>query len=113
MPRETIWLCFDLGVRGDYESLYSWLDRHSAKECGDSLAWLWYDYSGDLVEELKSDLRQAVALDRRSRIYLLRLMGGRVRGKFLFGNRRSAPWSGYAPSESPEEDTSSGEERDD
>ncbi len=113
MPRETIWLCFDLGVRGDYENLFAWLDRHDAKECGDSLAWLSYEYSADFVDELKRDLERALAVDRRSRIYVIRLMDGRIRGKFLFGSRRSAPWTGYGPSEAPQEDTSSGEERDD
>jgi hypothetical protein len=112
MAREAIWLCFDLGVQGDYESLYSWLDGHDARECGDSLAWLSYDHSGDLVEDLKRDLKAAVAIDRRSRVYVVVLVGGKIKGKFLFGNRRSAPWTGYAPSEEPAEDSSSGEEHD-
>ena len=34
MTRSTIWISYDLGVRGDYENLYSWLDTHGAKECG-------------------------------------------------------------------------------
>jgi hypothetical protein len=32
------WLSFDLGLRGNYDSLYEWLDAHSASESGDSLA---------------------------------------------------------------------------
>ena len=39
-----IWLSYDLGIRGDYESLYSWLDDHEAKECGDSVAFLSFLY---------------------------------------------------------------------
>jgi hypothetical protein len=113
MAKQKVWLCFDLGVRGDYESLYAWLDRHGAKECGDSLAWFPYEDSGEIEEDLRRDLKEAVAIDKKSRIYLIRFSGGKFRGRFLFGSRRSAPWAGYAPSEEPEEDTSSGEERDD
>ena len=36
--KKFIWLSYDLGIGGDYESLYSWLDNHEAKECGDSVA---------------------------------------------------------------------------
>lgn len=33
-----IWLSFDLGVSGDYEGMYAWLDDKRAKECGSSVA---------------------------------------------------------------------------
>ena len=36
MKTSTIWISYDLGVRGDYEGLYAWLDSHGAKECGDT-----------------------------------------------------------------------------
>ena len=48
MASEAIWLSYDLGIRGDYESLYAWLDQHNAKECGDSLAFFKFDYTHDL-----------------------------------------------------------------
>jgi hypothetical protein len=32
------WLSFDLGLQGDYDSLYAWLDKQGAQECGDSVA---------------------------------------------------------------------------
>ena len=32
----TVWISYDLGIRGDYEGLYAWLDSHRAKECGDA-----------------------------------------------------------------------------
>jgi hypothetical protein len=35
MQRAAVWISFDLGVRGDYEGMYAWLDTHNAKECGD------------------------------------------------------------------------------
>jgi hypothetical protein len=60
MPERTIWLSYDMGVRGDYEGLYAWLDKHTARECGDSLAVLRYHYSADFIEELKSDLDRSI-----------------------------------------------------
>ena len=38
--QRSIWLSYDLGVRGDYEGMYSWLENHAAKECGSSVAFL-------------------------------------------------------------------------
>jgi hypothetical protein len=34
----VMWMSYDLGVKGDYEGLYAWLDDHEAKECGNSVA---------------------------------------------------------------------------
>ena len=28
-----IWLSFDLGISGDYEGMYAWLDDKNAQEC--------------------------------------------------------------------------------
>ncbi len=36
MENRIIWLSYDLGIQGDYPSLYEWLDKHQAKECGDN-----------------------------------------------------------------------------
>ena len=44
--KQAIWLSYDLGVRGDYEGLYAWLDKHQAKECGDNIAYFVYGYTG-------------------------------------------------------------------
>ena len=41
----VMWMSYDLGVKGDYEGLYAWLDDHDAKECGNSVAFLRYEYS--------------------------------------------------------------------
>jgi len=43
----AMWMSYDLGVKGDYEGLYAWLDDHDAKECGNSVAFLRYEYSAD------------------------------------------------------------------
>jgi hypothetical protein len=62
----TIWISFDLGIRGDYEGLYLWLDSHEAKECGESLALLHYKYDGTLLSKLKGDLETALNIDKRT-----------------------------------------------
>ena len=98
---KTVWISFDLGIRGDYESLYSWLDIKKARECGDNLAVLNYQFSGDLVQGLTRELRRELRTNKLSRIYLIYMNDetGKVKGKWLFGGRKAAPWSGYAPLE--------------
>jgi hypothetical protein len=97
----TVWISYDLGVRGDYEGLYAWLDAHDAKECGDSLAVLTYRHEGALVDKLKADLKKNVETDKRTRIYVVYrdLATGKNKGRFIFGTRRAAAWTGYAPSD--------------
>lgn len=100
----TIWLSFDLGVNGDYEGMYTWLDAHDAKECGDSFAFLKYEFEHSLVEELREELSRAVSLSPKARIYvILTTEGGKTRGRFIVGNRRNAPWSGFAPKPNTED----------
>ena len=104
--KHLIWVSYDLGVSGDYEGMYAWLDGHGAKECGDSLASLSYEHpNADVVEDLKADIQSAVSLAPRNRIYVIRQEDGKMKGKFVFGSRRSSPWTGYAVSEEQVEDT--------
>ena len=93
----TIWISYDLGVSGDYEGMYEWLDDHSATECGSSVAFLkQYEHDGDdLMEALKCDIRGTVQINKRSRIYVIRRVDGREKGSFLFGRRKGAPWDGF------------------
>lgn len=102
--KHWIWISFDLGVKGDYEGMYKWLDEHDARECGDSMAGLRYEYSDDLIDSLKRDLQDNVEFTSKSRVYVIRLLEGKMKGRFIFGGRRSAPWSGYAESRDQEED---------
>jgi len=96
---KTIWLSYDLGIKGDYENLYIWLDRHNAKECGDSLAVFKYTTGEkNLLEALKKDLKKNVSIRKEDRIYIIFKEDGRLKGKFLFGKRKVAPWAGYAKS---------------
>lgn len=93
--KSTVWISYDLGVNGDYEGLYSWLDVHGAKECGSSVAYLTYTHPGDLMETLRDEISGMVSLNKRSRIYVVRRDGERLRGSYLVGRRKAAPWEGY------------------
>lgn len=97
----TVWISYDLGVRGDYEGLYAWLDAHDAKECGDSLAVLAYSHDGALLDKLKADIKKHVTIDKRTRIYVVYRdkATGKNKGRFIFGARRAPVWTGYAPSD--------------
>lgn len=72
--RHFVWVSFDLGVKGDYQGMYTWLDNQSAKECGDSLACFWFEHaSDDLLEDLKRDIESNVDLDeKKNRVYVIR-----------------------------------------
>jgi hypothetical protein len=98
MTKSTIWLCYDLGVRGEYEGIYSWLDAHGAKECGDSVAVLTYEHVGSVVDQLKGELKAAFMIDKRTRIYVIyrEEATNKNKGAFIFGGRRAAPWTGYS-----------------
>lgn len=103
--KKPVWISYDLGVRGDYEGLYAWLDAHDAKECGDSVAFLHYEYSGALGESLAQELREKIDVSRETRIYVVwEEDDGKTKGRFIIGGRRAAPWSGYAAREFAEVD---------
>ena len=93
--KKTVWISYDLGVKGDYEGLYSWLDNHKAKECGNSVAVVEYDYTDALEEDLQKDLSQNVNFAKHDRVYIIWQEDQKMQGKFLFGKRKAAPWSGY------------------
>lgn len=88
--RETkrYWLSYDLGLHGDYDTLYGWLDSKEANECGDSVATFQSDRTSD---ELKIELTQLLSKTSKPRIYLI----SSNRGSFIIGKRKSAPWAGY------------------
>ncbi len=100
--KQAIWISYDLGIKGDYPGLYKWLDSHKAKECGNSCAFLHYNFNSDLLTELKADLQRFISLSANDRIYVIAIdkSSGKEQyaGKFIIGNRRASPWEGYAPS---------------
>ena len=97
--KSTVWISSDLGIRGDFSSLYAWLDKHQGKECGDSLAVLNYEYTGDLRTKLSKELSKLVADNKRARIYVIYRDSAtdKNKGAFLVGHRKGAPWEGYGP----------------
>ncbi len=102
---KIFWISFDLGVQGDYEGLYRWLDAHDAQECGDNVAFIKkYEYTGDLRENLKKELEGSIEINQKTRIYVIHEDSGKVKGKFIFGNRKRPSWTGYAPELVQEED---------
>lgn len=96
----TIWISYDLGVRGDYEGLYAWLDNNKASECGSSIAVLKYQHEDDLVEKITKDLEAAIEITKKTRIYVVYRdrKSNKNKGKFIFGGRKSAPWVGFGGS---------------
>jgi len=100
MKKKAIWISYDLGIKGDFPNLYAWLDNHNAKEAGDSIAFLNYEYSGNnLLETLKEDLKAKVNFKPGDRIYVIRMRidegKHKISGKFIIGNRKASPWIGY------------------
>ena len=93
--KSSVWLSFDLGVSGDYEGMYAWLDDHNAKECGSSVAFFQFSCDGDLPQALKAEIENAVSLNKRSRVYLVYGESGKMKGRYIIGRRKSAPWDGY------------------
>lgn len=93
----TIWISYDLGIQGDYEGLYAWLDEKKAKECGDSLAVLKYGFKNSLPDEIKTELKKEIKTDKRTRIYVVYRDKETTKNKgiFIFGGRRAAAWAGY------------------
>jgi hypothetical protein len=104
-----MWLSFDLGVRGDYESLYAWLDNHDATECGNNVAFLKYELPHDSTDQLlrhvAKDLESSIEFGKSDRVYVACLSEtGDLKGRFIVGKRKAAPWQGYGDA-ATEEDT--------
>ena len=105
-----LWISYDLGFSGDYDSMYEFLDKYKAVECGDSFARINnIEYSGDIREYLISKLPKNIKDDKSSRIYYVfyNKDSNQIRSGFIYGKRKVAPWKGYA------EDLSSMFEEDD
>lgn len=97
MRTASVWLSFDLGVDGDYENLYFWLDRRDAVECGDNLAYFRFEYKRDLVAELQRELRKTLSVRPRDRVYVIYpAPQGKHKGRFILGRRKPGPWAGVA-----------------
>ena len=106
--KKFVVLSFDLGIDGDYENMYAWLDDHDAKECGENVAWFRFedsDKEGSFEQSLKSSLEETIEFSDRSRVYILHRSDGKIRGKFIVGRRKKrAPWTGFGRRGESDED---------
>ena len=84
------WLAFDLGLRGNYEELYGWLDNLGAKECCENVATF---RSAKTREQILEEVSSILGSDRNARVYLINMRQG---GKFVLGKRKASPWTGYS-----------------
>ena len=94
----SIWLSYDLGIKGDYEGLYQWLDGFDAVECGNSTAFFKIDIDEheDVADRIESEIRKHVDMKKGERVYIIyRKSENRIAGKYIVGNRKSNPWAGY------------------
>lgn len=91
---DRIWISADLAAGQDYKKLNRWLSDHEAKECGNGLFTLFYEYQRDLVSELRSELTGLLRPFPCDRLYLIYKdpEDGEVTGLFLFGERGLSPW---------------------
>ncbi len=100
MIEKHIVINFDLGLRGDYNSLYIWLDTKNAMECGKATAAFAMNFSEDVFDtiykELKMELEKEVHIEKNDRVYMVATDEScRMQGAFLFGGRKKADWTGY------------------
>ena len=100
-----ILLSYDLGIQGDYNHMYAWLDNHSAIECGDSFAYVKYSIPKEVDDDtflgvLKNDLMKSVSFKPGDRVYVVRYSSEKdtYMGRFIIGKRKAAPWEGYGDS---------------
>ena len=99
--KKSIWLTYDFGLKGNYAALFTFLDNHKAIECGNGSAYFMYENekglnTDDLIEELKQELEEIIAPSSSDRIYVIWKDDNKVKGRFLFGSRKTPPWNGYS-----------------
>ena len=99
--RKSIWLNYDFGLKGNYSALFEFLDNHNALDCGNGLAYFLYENKDNLtsekvLEKLKVELEKVVQPSSSDKIYIIWKDENVVKGKFLFGNRKTPVWNGYS-----------------
>ena len=96
-------LNFDFGLKGDYESLYSFLDNANALECGNSCAAFEFNLTGgadltheEKIEQVKEEITSNVSLTKGDRLYVIvHDKNGAAKGSFIYGHRQRPTWEGY------------------
>ncbi|WP_339730017.1 hypothetical protein [Maribacter stanieri] len=103
-PIQENWviLNYDFGLKGDYETLYAFLDNQNAIDCGNSAAAFDFTFMGkdlsyqDKIDQIKNKIEDKVSLKKGDRIYIIvHNEKGQPRGTFIFGHRKTAAWEGY------------------
>ena len=106
MKKITIWLIYDLGVGGDFQGIYSWLDDNAAIECGNNNAFLKYSYPDnietekDFIKHITNELKSKIDFKPGNRVYIVKksLDKGnedKIAGSFIIGKRKASPWEGF------------------
>lgn len=102
--KKVIWMSYDLGVQGDYNHLYAWLDNHDALECGDSMVYFVYEVPDGTDDDtfktiIREDLESSIKFNPGNRIYMVRRVKEDDKdtfyGQFIIGKRKASPWEGY------------------
>lgn len=109
MKKYRVWLSYDLGVSGDYDGLYVWLDNHEAVECGNSVASFIIEIANKLDphDYMKDTLTRTLELKASNKLYCICSASDfPTRGKFIYGGRRASPWQGYGNHGTDEEESS-------
>jgi hypothetical protein len=99
-------LNYDLGIRGAYDDLYTFLDSYGASDCGNSNSFFEFPFKGaeltyeDKFNQLIDELDKTITFSKTDRIYVIvHSKDGKPRGKFIFGQRKTPVWDGYAKKE--------------
>lgn len=102
--KKAVWISYDFGLKGDYTGLFTWLNNHKAVECGSGLAFIKYDVelnvldsTETLISKLKGELIENVELSKSDRLYVVwhDSQTGKIKGHFIAGSRKQAPWEGF------------------
>lgn len=98
MEQKACWLNFDLSFNSDVRGLYTWLDKMNAVFCASDTAFFKVDsFNGDLPDFILNEIKTNCKLSESDTLYLIYLDSAslKMKGKYLSGGRKQAPWSGY------------------
>ncbi|MEK6152141.1 hypothetical protein WIW50_02720 [Flavobacteriaceae bacterium 3-367] len=107
--KKTIWISYDFGLKGDHEGLYRWLDENNAEERGYGMALIKnFNFPKKYISDRRTDeiftsvikkqIKDYTKIEKGDRIYMIwkGIDDSKLKGKFLFGNKKNAPWTGYS-----------------
>ena len=100
--KKGIYVNYDLGLKGDYETFFTWLDSQSALECGRNSAFMNLELPEGVSPPAyvkESLLKYGFKFSDFARIYVSWLNSEKVPvivGEFISGGRVRAPWFGFA-----------------